>query len=190
MQYVIYALIALSILSIESSAQSIQKPNPINEYRFKSGTIVCLTDSSWENPYPCLHIGPIYIGRELEKVIERFGDPFLHQRSYSDSNMVVSFFKLRSEGNKQTNLAITTNLFGIIQVIQLTGEIPIKSLSFSSINIGDSEKKVIKILGQPSARQPGDRSVHWAFASQSFAFEMVDGKVETIVIWRPLYGRF
>jgi len=155
---------------------------PINEYRYKGGGLVCFTDSI--SPLACLHIGSIRIGDEYAGIEAKYGS--VSQKIPQSEGREVRVFELQSKTKQTTYLAITVKN-NLIDAIQVAGASPEESLSFSSINIGDSPQWLIQLLGKPSKSKLVEETgaTLWSYAPFPFSFEIVGEEVYSIKIWNP-----
>jgi hypothetical protein len=69
---------------------------------------------------------------------------------------------------------------------QLTGDSTIDDLRFSSIELGDSEKKIIEILGEPSSKSEVQDvgSILWNYSALPFSLEVKNGRVYSIKLFK------
>ena len=165
--------------------QDLGHTHPVNEYRFTGGTLVCITDSaSKDSPLACLHIGPIRIGARYEGLESRYGNPV---QSIPNSNgRIIQVFHLISKSGETTYLAITVREDSI-DAIQIAGAVPDQALSFSSVTIGDSPRRLIQVLGVPSKASLVEENgaTLWSYTPFPFSFEILQEKVSSIKLWKP-----
>jgi hypothetical protein len=165
--------------------QDSHKTIPTNEYRFMRGTLVCIADSvSATSPFACLHIGAIRIADSYDGIETRYGKP--SQVIPQSKGREIKVFELKSKIIETTYLAITVG-DNIVYAIQVEGATPDDPLAFSSISLGDSSRRLIELLGEPSKRKSVEESgaTLWSYVPFPFSFEIVADKVNSMKIWKP-----
>jgi hypothetical protein len=166
-------------------SQDTLKTYPTNEYRYVGGGLACITDSlSADSPLACLHIGSIGIGDEYPAIEAKYGS--VSQTIPQSEGREVRVFELKSKTNEITYLAITVKN-SLVDAIQVAGATPDESLSFSSISIGDSPRRLIELLGKPSKSKLVEETgaTLWSYAPFPFSFEITGERVYSIKIWNP-----
>jgi hypothetical protein len=155
---------------------------PVNEYRCRDGALVCFSDTT--DDLACLHVGWIKIGGSYSLVEKKYSTP--SQELHLRTGDTVEVFQFTNPDSNVTYLAITVKS-GMVSAIEIQGEHAVDSLSFSSINLGDLPGHLIEILGKPSKSLPVQETggTLWSYVPFPFSFEITNGKVSSIKIWRP-----
>jgi hypothetical protein len=180
---ILQALIVALLFSVAICFGQASHPSvPVNEYRYRDGELVCFSDTT--DDLACLHVGWIRIGGSYSPVEKKYGAP--SQELHLRSGDTVEVFQFTNTDSSITYLAITVKN-GMASAIEIQGEYTEDSLSFSSINLGDSPRHLIEILGKPSKSLPVQEigGTLWSYVPFPFSFEITNGKVSSIKIWRP-----
>ncbi len=154
-----------------------------NEFIRRGGALVCVTDTlKREEPtsyLPCLRIGSIHIGQSEKDVERLLGNPWKVIKK--DDATTIKVFPIESDEPSKPYWVITFKA-GTAEAVQLTGKNPKTAEAFSSIRLGDTKTKVLKILGEPFATEPveGIKGIMWSYRPFPISIEIVDERVYSI----------
>jgi hypothetical protein len=155
-----------------------------NQFRFL-GIVDCITDESYDEwgYSPCLSFGSISLGDRLKAIESKFGTPYQIVPISNKSESRI--YPLTSQSSDMPYLVVTYE-DSVATEFQLTGDSTTDDLRFSSIELGDSEKKIIEILGEPSSKSEVQEvhSTLWSYSALPFSIEVKNGRVYSIKIFR------
>jgi len=125
---------------------------------------------------PCLKIGPVAIGDRMTAVEELLEAP--DRITTLDDSVEQRAYFVRQRVQPLPYF-IVTYLDGVVMAAQLVGPPTDMPLTFSSLSLGDSQQKVIDVLGQPARRCPNTARgfESWYWPPYPFAVDIGDSKV-------------
>ncbi len=145
---------------------------------------------------PCLRIGWVYVGMVRREVERLLGAPWKSLRHEADGHDIAVYLVYRDEKrDRGAYYAIEYEPVGRVQVaqsVQLTADPTPLPLDLSCLQLGDSGDRVTRQLGHPTSTEPFDdpsvqlRGVRWAYGDAPISIEVVDGKVYSLKVWRPV----
>lgn len=138
----------------------------------------------------CLRMGEIYMHMtraDAEKILP----PAAKDMPDADRNVVWTIYPSDpTDGSKGAYIIAYED--DIVMYIWAQGPTVIPDAHFSSIRLDAPAETIIARLGEPSARTPAPdiNGEQWSYGVQSFAFEVVDGRVYSIRLVSPklMYG--
>lgn len=165
---------------------------PTGEFRVSGGGLACITGTAPESAAPpyrdCLRIGPIRIGDTLRDVAMRFG-PAGKEVRQGDVTLRVWPVRL----NVPAGTALPYWVIGFdadrrVVSIQLSGERRVDDYAFSSLRLGDPQSRVLRVLGEPSERQPVPNvgAEMWGWRPYPVSLEIKDGRIYSMRVSRAI----
>ena len=164
-------------------------PPELYEFRFAGAGLVCVTPAEEGKPPPenydqCLRIGPIQVHQEEAKVRALLGKPFRELNAGDGTRLLV--FPLPEFKNEIPYYVIGFREKRVVS-IQLTGIHNGREDAFSSIRLGDPEKKVLLILGHP--RKKSDvkdvSAILWDYVPYPISIEFKESRVFSMRVALP-----
>lgn len=149
---------------------------PINTFRFLGNALVCKSESA-DDHYACFRIGNLKIGEKYQPRDKAWKD-------VPQKNGVTASVHPIISNEKHNAYWVIGHKNGKMTSIQLTGNFPHKDLTFSTIKLTDSKKRVRKILG-PRFQETNVESIKgqmWDYAPFQISIEFVDERVYSIRI--------
>lgn len=176
------ALLAMSLLAILLLVPGGPAYAAGDEFRAAGGgALACVTGSAeaQDPPYlACLRIGPVRIGQTMRDVAMRFGKA---GKEIRQGDIVLRVWPVRLDVPAGTSLPYWVIGFEGQRVvsIQLTGKRRVEQFTFSSLRLGDSEARVLEILGPPAEMRdvPEAGAVMWNWRPFPVTLELKDGRV-------------
>lgn len=143
---------------------------------------------------PCLHIGWIYVGQIRRQVEAIAGAPWKDNPvDRGDGSHVIGYLVF-AEGDRGSYYIVEFERLGqeeIARSVQFTGDSTPLPIDFSGLRLGDPASRVLAQLGSPETRgnfndqAMGLKGEWWDWPSNGISFEIVDGRVYSIRVWRP-----
>ena len=178
--------IVLLLLGVHARAQQFDPKElqrqameaPLNAYRFIGNALICKSDKADINPNTCNRIGEVTVGDNWNVVVEKLGKPsrMIPRRGGA---LAFVYFREAPDGSQSYWVVEKPEIHNKVTAIQLTGYYKIPDVSFSSIQLTDSEEKVRQILGPRYVVRKGPeiKGEMWDYAPFKITIEFVDGKV-------------
>lgn len=157
---------------------------PANTFRHIGNHLVCKQETPAQNYLACLRIGPLRIGDPYRPFRERNPKPY--REVTLDEGVIASAHRIIAAADAHAYWVIGHRDDTIVS-IQLTGNYSHRDLAFATIQLNDSEEKVLALLGPrthiTAAREIG--GLLWDYRPFPISIELVHGKVYSIKITAP-----
>jgi len=157
---------------------------PANTFRYVGNYLVCKQETPAQNYLACLRIGPLRIGDPYRAIRERNPKPF--REVALDGGVIASAFRIVTSAEASAYWVIGHRDDTIVS-IQLTGNYSHPDLAFATIQLNDSEEKVLALLG-PRVHITVVREIGgllWDYRPFPISIELVHGKVYSIRVAAP-----
>jgi hypothetical protein len=157
---------------------------PVNTFRYAGKHLVCKQETPAQNYLACLRIGPHRIGDPYRPVRERLPRPF--REVALKGGVIASAHRIASPPGAHAYWVIG-HRDGAIVSIQLTGNHSHPDLAFATIQLDDSEEKVLALLG-PLARITEVREIGgllWDYRPFPISIELIHGRVYSMKVTAP-----
>ena len=188
----IVTLFAAALLHASANAQSDDPEQqrkaleqmPVNSFRVIGNQLVCKQDKPVANYNACLRIGQVRIGDSYPDLRERYPKPWKEDRQ--DGGVTASVFIIAATKEVRAYWIIG-HRDGKIVSIQLTGNYAHPDFAFSTIQLDDSEEKVIAVLGARRQITPVKEidGVMWDYQPFPISVQFAHGKVYSIKVTAP-----
>lgn len=157
---------------------------PMNTFRVIGNQLVCKQDKPVPNYNACLRIGQIRIGDSYPDLRERYPKPW--KEVPQDGGVTASVFIIAATKEARAYWVIG-HRDGKIASIQLTGNYSHPDFAFSTIQLNDSEEKVIAVLGERRQITPVKEvdGVMWDYQPFPISVQFAHGKVYSIKVTAP-----
>jgi hypothetical protein len=157
---------------------------PVNTFRVIGNQLVCKQDKPVANYNACLKIGQIRIGDSYPDLRERYPKPW--KEVLQDGGVTATVFVIAATKEARAYWVIGHG-DGKIVAIQLTGNYAHPDFAFSTIQLNDSEEKVIALLGEQRQITPVKEidGVMWDYQPFPISVQFVHGRVYSIKVTAP-----
>jgi hypothetical protein len=143
---------------------------------------------------PCLRIGWVYVGQYRRYVEAVLGAPWKDSPiDRGDGTHSVGYLVF-ADGDRGSYYIVEFERLGTEEIahsVQFTGDSTPLPIDFSGMRPGDPAARVLAQLGAPETRGQfndqgmGLKGEWWDWPSNTISFEIVDGRVYSIRVWRP-----
>jgi hypothetical protein len=185
------ALVSCGVRAQDLGPEEVRKAmadTPANTFRYVGNHLVCKQDSPVQNYHACLRIGPLRIGDAYRPFRERNPRPF--REVAQDGGIIASAHRIASVPDAHAYWVIGHRDDTIVS-IQLTGNYSHPDLAFATIQLNDSEERVLGLLG-PRANITAVREISgflWDYRPFPISIEFLHGRVYSIKVSAPDAGR-
>lgn len=132
---------------------------------------------------PCLTVGGVAIGADIDDVEERLGAP-ARVAPVSEGTEARAYF-IPQRGDDKPYHVVTYRL-GKAVAVQLLGPPTVLPFTFSGLALGDGQQRVLDVLGPPARRCPGPRGAEsWIWAPLPIGVDLRDGRVAGLKVTWP-----
>ena len=168
----------------EDSLRKALADTPVNAFRHIGNHLVCKQDTPAQNYLACLRIGPMRVGDSYGPVRDRVPAPV--KEVALDGGVIAAVHPIIIAPEARAYWIIG-HRDGRIVSVQLTGNFPRPDLAFSTIQLGDSEEKVLAVLGpRASIREVREiGGLLWDYRPFPISIEFVNGQVYSIRVAEP-----
>ncbi|MGE4295017.1 MAG: hypothetical protein AB7E49_04890 [Campylobacterales bacterium] len=154
---------------------------PINTFVFIGNGLVCKTNLSGDSVYDCYRFGKFRIGDSFSIIQNHFGNS--RQIINQDGGINHHVYHFPTDGNISAYWVFTEKE-GLIDAIQLTGNARHPNLNFAGVMLGDSEGRVLELLGpkRKVSTVPDVNATLWDYSPFQISLEFINGFVYSIRI--------
>ena len=188
----VIGLLALALVSSGARAQDLgpeqirkaMADTPANTFRYVGNHLVCKQETPARNYLACLRIGPLRVGESYTLFRERNPNPY--REAALDGGVIASAHRIATAGDAHAYWVIAHRDDTIVS-IQLTGNYSHPDLAFATIQLNDSEERVLSLLG-PRAEITAVREIGgflWNYRPFPISIEFVQGRVYSIKVATP-----
>lgn len=188
----VIGLLALALVSCGARAQELSPEQmrkamadtPANTFRYVGNQLVCKQETPAQNYVACLRVGPLRIGDSYRPFRE--SNPKPYREATLDGGVIASAHRIATAANSHAYWVIGHRDDTIVS-IQLTGNHSRPDLAFATIQLADSEEKVLARLG-PRAEITAVREIGgflWNYRPFPISIEFVHGRVYSIKVTAP-----
>lgn len=185
------ALLPSGVHAQDPDAEQLRKAmahTPANTFRYVGNHLVCKQETPAQDYLACLRIGPLRIGDAYRPFRERNPKPY--REVALDGGVIASAHRIATAADTHAYWVIGHRDDTIVS-IQLTGNHSHPDLAFATIQLNDSEERVLALLG-PRANITAAREVGgflWDYRPFPISIELVHGRVYSIKVAAPDAGR-
>lgn len=188
----VIGLLALALVSSGARAQELSPEElrkamadvPANTFRYAGKHLVCKQETPARNYLACLRIGPLRVGDAYRPFRDRNPKPY--REVELDHGVIASAHRIATAADSHAYWVIGHRDDTIVS-IQLTGNYSHPDLAFATIQLADSEEKVLALLG-PRANITAVREIGgflWNYRPFPISVEFVHGRVYSIKVTAP-----
>lgn len=177
-----FCVITVKVAQAQYVDYTLYQTENVNQFRVINDTLRCIANPA-DSAYgylPCLALGSIWMNFSQKDVERMYGKVFKTEEDHNGFRTPI--YILPSDHPKEMPYLAVMMTGDKIMGLEMTGTDTSKDVLFSSLKLGDKEKKIISVLGKPTKISPEDEYMHWDYTPFPFYLLIEDGKLHSVTV--------